>query len=168
MSQSEISKATAAEVRSEQTRSFVSTVKAATLRKYSPEEKIRIVLEGFRREETVNDLCRREGIKHILAAPYHPQTNGKLERYHQTLKWDVNQVPYEMPSDLEEAVAAFVSYYNHRRYHKALGNLTPADVIDGRRKRILQRRREAKAQTIERRRLHNPTLRVLTQPSPHT
>ena len=63
MSESEVSKGEAAEGRSEETRSFVRTVKAATRRKYSPEEKIRIVLEGFRREATVNDLCRREGIK---------------------------------------------------------------------------------------------------------
>ena len=63
MSQSEVSKSEAAEERSEQTRSFVRTVKAAARRKYTPEEKIRIVLEGFRREVTVNDLCRREGIK---------------------------------------------------------------------------------------------------------
>ena len=63
MSQSVISKATAADERSEQTRSLIRTVKAATQRKYTPEEKIRIVLEGFRREVTVNDLCRREGIK---------------------------------------------------------------------------------------------------------
>ena len=60
-----------------------------------------------------------EGIKHILATPFHPQTNGKLERYHQTLKRDVNQLPYELPSDLEAAIVAFVSYYNYRRYHKA-------------------------------------------------
>ena len=63
MSQSEISKGTGAETRTEQTRTFVHTVKGATRRKYPPEEKIRIVLEGFRREVTVNDLCRREGIK---------------------------------------------------------------------------------------------------------
>ena len=63
MSQLEESKAEAAEERSEQTRSFVRTVKAAARRKYTPEEKIRIVLESFRREVTVNDLCRREGIK---------------------------------------------------------------------------------------------------------
>ena len=63
------------------------------------------------------------GIKHILATPFHPQTNGKLERYHQTLKRDVNQLPHEMPSDLEAAIVAFVSYYNYRRYHKALGNV---------------------------------------------
>ena len=52
------------------------------------------------------------GIKHILATLFHPQTNGKLERYHQTIKGDVNQLPYEMPSDLEAAIVAFVSYYN--------------------------------------------------------
>ena len=63
MSQSEISKAMAADARSEETRSFVRTMKAATRRKHLPEEKIRIVLEGFRREVTVNDLCRLEGIK---------------------------------------------------------------------------------------------------------
>ena len=63
MSQLEVSKAEAGEERSEQTRSFVRTVKAAARRKYTSEEKIRIVLEGFRREVTVNDLCRREGIK---------------------------------------------------------------------------------------------------------
>ena len=63
MSPSETDKALAAEERTEETRSFVRRVRAATRRKYTPEEKIRIVLEGFRREVTVNDLCRREGIK---------------------------------------------------------------------------------------------------------
>ena len=94
------------------------------------------------------------GIKHILATPFHPQTNGKLERYHQTLKREVNQLPYEMPSDLEAAIVAFVSYYNYRRYHKALGNVTPSDVLKGRREEILRRRKEVQAQTIERRRQH--------------
>ncbi len=63
MSLTETAKAVAAEERTEETRSFVRTVKAASRRKYTPEEKIRIVLEGFRREVTVSDLCRREGIK---------------------------------------------------------------------------------------------------------
>ena len=63
MSQTETAKAVAAEERTEETRSFVRTVKAASRRKYTPEEKVRIVLEGFRREATVSDLCRREGIK---------------------------------------------------------------------------------------------------------
>ena len=63
MSQSQVGNAEAAEERTKQTRSFVRRVRAATRRKYTPEEKIRIVLEGFRREVMVNDLCRREGIK---------------------------------------------------------------------------------------------------------
>ena len=63
MSQLDTDKELAAQGRSQETESFVRTVKAATRRKYTPEEKIRIVLEGFRREITVNDLCRREGIK---------------------------------------------------------------------------------------------------------
>ena len=63
MTQSSVGKPEAAEERTEQTRSFVRRVRAATRRKYTPEEKICIVLEGFRREVTVNDLCRREGIK---------------------------------------------------------------------------------------------------------
>ena len=63
MSQTETAKGVATEERTEETRSFVRTVKAASRRKYTPEEKVRIVLEGFRREVTVSDLCRREGIK---------------------------------------------------------------------------------------------------------
>ena len=110
------------------------------------------------------DYLGMVGIKHILATPFHPQTNGKLERYHQTIKRDVNQVPYELPADLEAAIAAFVSYYNYRRYHKALGNVTPSDVLKGRRQEILQRRKEVKAQTTERRRRYNRALRELTRP----
>ena len=108
------------------------------------------------------DYLGMVGIKHILAAPFHPQTNGKLERYHQTLKRDVNQVPYELPADLEAAIAAFVSYYNYRRYHKALGNVTPSDVLKGRRHVILQRRKEVQTKTIENRRRYNRAFRELS------
>jgi len=90
------------------------------------------------------------GIRHILAAPYHLQTNGKLERYHQSIKHEVNQVPYEVPGDLEVAIAGFVDY-NNRRYHKALGNVTPDDVLHG--------RREVKAQTLASRKCYNHLLR---------
>jgi len=101
------------------------------------------------------------GIGHILAAPFHPQTNGKVERYQQSLKREVNQLPYELPSQLERAIADFVDYYNYRRYHKALGNVTPVDVLYGRREGILQRRKEVQIQTINRRRDYNQGLREL-------
>jgi|TARA_Y100000310_G_C20615218_1_gene780263 transposase InsO family protein len=107
------------------------------------------------------DYLKLVGIRHILAAPFHPQTNGKLERYHQSIKKVVNQLLYEAPSQLEMAIADFVDYYNYRRYHKALGNVAPADVLYGRREQILKRRKEVKIQTINRRRDYNQGLREL-------
>jgi len=107
------------------------------------------------------DYLHLVGIGHILAAPYHPQTNGKVERYQQSLKREVNQLPYELPGQLESAIADFVDYYNYRRYHKALGNVTPADVLYGRREEILQRRKEVQILTINRRRDYNHDLREL-------
>ena len=98
------------------------------------------------------------GTRHIRAAPYHPRTNGKLERYHQSIKQEVNQVPYEVPSELEVAIAGFVDY-NNRRYHKALGNVTPDDVLHGRREEILITRKEVKAQTLVQRKRYNEPLR---------
>jgi len=107
------------------------------------------------------DYLRLVGIEHILSAPFHPQTNGKVERYQQSLKRVVNQLPYELPSQLERAIADFVDYYNHRRYHKALGNVTPADVLHGRKDEILKLREEVRLQTINRRRSYNRDLREL-------
>ena len=105
------------------------------------------------------DYLNLVGIRHIRAAPYHPQTNGKLERYHQSIKHEVNQIPYEVPGDLEVAITGFVDYYNHRRYHKALSNVTPDDVLNGRREEILIKRREVKAQTLAQRKRYNELLR---------
>jgi hypothetical protein len=96
-----------------------------------------------------------------IGALFHPQTNGRLERYQQTVKQGVNQVPYELPSQLERAIAGLVDYYNFHRYHKALGDVTPADVLYGRRELILQRRKEVQAQTIQHRRDYNQALREL-------
>ena len=110
------------------------------------------------------DYLNLVGIGHILAAPYHPQTNGKVERYQQSLKKEVNQLPYEIPNQLEQAIADFVDYYNYRRYHKALGNVTPSDVINGRREENLQRRKEVQTQTINRRRSYNRDLKEFVQP----
>jgi len=107
------------------------------------------------------DYLRLVGIRHILAAPYHPQTNGQVERYQQSLKREVNQLPYELPSQLERAIADFVDYYNYRRYHKALSNVTPADVLYFRREELLQRRKEVQIQTINRRRDYNQGLSEL-------
>ena len=67
-----------------------------------------------------------------MTAPYHPQTQGKIERCHQTLKNRILLEHYYLPGDFERQVAAYVEDYNHARYHESLGNLTPADVYFGR------------------------------------
>ena len=107
------------------------------------------------------DYLHLVGIGHIMAAPFHPQTNGKVERYQQSLKREVNQLPYELPGQLERAIADFVDYYNYRRYHKALADVTPADVLYGRREHILERRKEVRIQTLNRRRDYNQALTEL-------
>jgi putative transposase len=96
------------------------------------------------------------GIDHVRGAPNHPQTQGKIERWHQTLKGRILLENYFLPGDLECQISAFVDHYNHRRYHESLGNLTPADVYFGRDKAIIERRKRIKEMTIRSRRLrHN-------------
>jgi len=94
-------------------------------------------------------------IKHLRGAPYHPMTQGKIERWHQTLKNRILLDNYFLPGDLEAQVAAFVDDYNHRRYHESIGNLTPADVYSGRGSNILAERQRIKQQTIANRRLQH-------------
>lgn len=95
------------------------------------------------------EYLRLVGVRHIVASPYHPQTNGKMERYHRTIKGDIGLVPYEMPSGLREAIKDFIEYYNYRRYHEGLGDVTPYDVYSGRHLEIIQRRKEAKSRTLQ-------------------
>jgi transposase InsO family protein len=94
---------------------------------------------------------------HIRGAPHHPQTQGKIERWHQTLKNRILLEHYYMPGDLEAKIEAFVDHYNHHRYHESLNNLTPADVYFDRGKTILLERERIKRQTIQQRRLQHQT-----------
>jgi putative transposase len=112
-----------------------------------------------------NEYLRMVGIRHINAAPFHPQTNGKIERYHRTLKTEINRVPYEMPRELREAIRAFIEYYNYQRYHEGLGNVTPYDVYTGRYLAIMQKRKEVKSKTLQERRDYNRTARVRSRAS---
>src|SRR5579864_1274950 len=94
-------------------------------------------------------------IKHVRGAPYHPMTQGKIERWHQTLKNRILLENYFLPGDLEAQIEAFVDDYNHRRYHESIDNLTPADVYFGRGPTILTERERIKRQTIANRRLQH-------------
>jgi transposase InsO family protein len=105
--------------------------------------------------KALEEFLKIRAMKHIVASPYHPQTNGKLERYHRTAKAKVNLFVYHSPEALTEAMNEFVTYYNYRRYHEALGNVTPADVYHGRRDGILARRQEVKHKTLMARKVAN-------------
>ncbi len=94
-----------------------------------------------------------KGMSHVRGAPYHPQTQGKIERWHQTLKNRILLENYFFPADLKAQIEAFIDYYNHQRYHESLDNLTPADVYFGRGQTILLQRERIKRKTIENRRL---------------
>ena len=101
------------------------------------------------------EWLKDQGMNHVRGAPYHPQTQGKIERWHQTLKNRILLENYYLPGDLESQVDAFVEHYNHHRYHESLGNVTPADTYFGRDTAIIERRNRIKKLTIKNRRLNH-------------
>ena len=101
------------------------------------------------------DWLEDKGMDHVRGAPYHPQTQGKIERWHQTLKNRILLENYFFPGDLRAQIEAFVDHYNHHRYHESIDNLTPADVYFGRGQTILLKRERIKRKTLETRRLHH-------------
>ena len=101
------------------------------------------------------DWLKDRGMVHVRGAPCHPQTQGKIERWHQTLKNRILLENYYLPGDLEAQIVRFVEHYNYRRYHESLKNLTPADVYFGRDRTILLERERIKRDTIKQRRLQH-------------
>jgi putative transposase len=101
------------------------------------------------------DFLDDKGMLHVRGAPNHPQTQGKIERWHQTLKNRILLENHYLPGALEAAVGDFVDHYNHRRCHESLGNVTPADAYFGRAAAIIKERRRIKQETIRQRRLLN-------------
>ena len=102
--------------------------------------------------QQLKDYVDQANIKHIRGKPNHPQTQGKIERYHRSMKNIVKLENYYFPEQLKERLAEFVEYYNNRRYHESLNNITPADVYFGRVDRILKQRELTKQQTMKKRR----------------
>ena len=104
----------------------------------------------------VSDELRKyladKNMDHTRGAPYHPQTQGKIERYHRTLKNVVKLDNYYFPGELELKIGQFVDYYNNERYHESLDNVTPADMYFGRQQEILTERDIIKHETLNTRR----------------
>ena len=103
----------------------------------------------------LREYLDEQKIEHTRGAPYHPQTQGKIERYHRSMKNVVKLENYYYPWDLEKAIGQFVDYYNHQRYHESLDNVTPADMFYGRYEEIMNRRQLIKQQTLRSRKEEN-------------
>jgi len=103
----------------------------------------------------LQDYLADRDIGHTRGKPYHPMTQGKIERYHRTMKNIIKLQNYYLPGALEAEIGAFVDYYNHQRVHEALDNLTPADVYHGRAREVQTLRNVLKEQTLRRRRREN-------------
>ena len=103
----------------------------------------------------LKDWLDEHGMGHTRGRPYHPMTQGKIERWHRSMKNQVLLENYYLPGDLKALIGEFVDYYNTERYHESLKNLTPEDVYTGRGQMVLNRRRRIKHKTLaERRRLY--------------
>lgn len=100
----------------------------------------------------LGDYLEAKEMDHTRGAPFHPMTQGKIERYHRSMKNVVLLQNYFTPEALAREIRAFVDYYNNRRYHESLDNLTPADVFFGRDKEVRSRREKIKRDTLAARR----------------
>ena len=99
----------------------------------------------------LRDYLGDRQMAHTRGRPYHPQTQGKIERYHRTMKNVVKLQHYYFPWELEAALRDFVAYYNNERYHESLDNVTPADVYFGRQYEIISERDRIKKRTMRKR-----------------
>ena len=90
-----------------------------------------------------------KNIKHVRGRPLHPQTQGKIERYHRSMKNIVKLDNYFSPGQLEAKMREFVQYYNYKRYHESLKNVTPAEVYFGTAERKLRKRKQTKNRTLK-------------------
>jgi transposase InsO family protein len=105
----------------------------------------------FEAEKTLKHLSDLN-IRPVFARAHHPQTNGKIERLHRTMKEYVNLIVHEQPWELATAITNFYYFYNHERYHEALGNVTPADIYFGTAQARVERRKAVQARTKHERR----------------
>jgi transposase InsO family protein len=98
-------------------------------------------------------FLKTKDMSHTHGRPLHPQTQGKIERYHRSMKNNVKLTNYYCPDELNASIESFVTYYNYERYHESLENVTPSDVYYGRQEQILERRRLLKQKTFARRKM---------------
>ncbi len=96
-----------------------------------------------------------QDMTHSRGRPFHPQTQGKIERYHRSMKNVILLDNYYLPQELEYRIKEWVDYYNNHRYHESLGNITPSEKYDGLENKIFKERKKVKEQTMRLRRKAN-------------
>jgi transposase-like protein len=133
-------------------RTVAAAVKKAELRKGQMPKLLSDNGPGYIAKELQLHLDYEYGMQQIHGKPMHPQTQGKIERYHRSMKAIVKLHHYYCPQELEMAITQFVDYYNNKRYHESLKNLTPYHVYFGKGDKILKKRAELKACSLNERR----------------
>ena len=112
-------------------------------REKHPDKKPRIISDNGPQfiARDFKEYIRESGMEHVRTSPYYPQSNGKIERWHQSLKREC--IRPKCPLSLEDArriVGEFVTHYNTKRLHSAIGYITPKDKLDGSEKEIFAER----------------------------
>jgi len=100
----------------------------------------------------LRDYLSQHDMKHVRTRTYHPMTQGKIERYHRSMKNLILLENYYSPTELETQISEWVDHYNNHRYHEAIDNVTPSDLFFGRDQEILDQRQRTKAETMNLRR----------------
>jgi transposase InsO family protein len=113
------------------------------------------------------EFIRICGMTHVKTSPYYPQSNGKIERWHRTIKGDCirTQTPLSL-EDAQRLVAGYVEYYNHTRLHSAIGYVTPQDKLDGKEKTIFAERDRKLEAARERRKAQRRAAREASLATP--
>jgi transposase InsO family protein len=108
----------------------------------------------------LKEYLKGESIEHIRSAPFHPMTQGKIERYHRSMKNVLLLEHYYSPDELRARLTEWVAYYNYQRYHESLDNVRPADAYWGRQDQILADRQKTKQLSLLKRRKNHIFQRV--------
>jgi putative transposase len=133
--------------------------------------KVRVISDNGKQftGKEFRSMIQAYGLTHTTTSPYYPQSNGKLERWHQTLKIDINAKHLNSVDHARRIIAAFVRHYNEERLHSAIGYVTPKDMAEGRQAAILAERdrrlNEARAQRGWARRSAEPVEQLATPPA---
>lgn len=143
------------EIRESMTEAAVETV-LQRAREAHPENRPRIISDNGPQfiARDFKEFIRIAGMTHVRTSPYYPQSNGKIERYHRTIKGDA--IRPNAPESYEEAkrrISEFVAHYNNTRLHSAIGYVTPDDKMAGREKEIWATRDHRLHQAREHRRV---------------